>query len=316
MGPRLLALLLVAVAALVPVALPWIKTPMILFLCHGLAVLGVTILIRAGQVSFGHAMYLCASGYTVAFLQRAYHLDALVLLLAGTLFSLLLGGLVGAFMVRYRGIFFGMLNLAFSMVLFAILGKFGAVTGGTDGLRFNRPTFLGMEMARENFEWTLLYVAIALAVACGLFVHRYLESVPGQALRALKTNETRLEYLGFSAKRVFWYGYVLSAALCGLGGSLFALAQGLITPEAGYWVRSAEIIFIAILGGAGHVVGAFLGAFVFEFLKLYAAALLTGAWQMTLGFVLIIIVFAAPTGLIGMVGRKNLRKPDTREVAP
>lgn len=305
MGSRIVFLLLMAIAALSPIALPWIKTPMILFLCHGLAVLGVTVLIRAGQVSFGHAMYMCASGYTVAFLQRAVPLDATLLLAAGVLVSVVLSALVGAFMVRYRGIFFGMLNLAFSMVLFAILGKFGNLTGGTDGLRFDRPTFLGMQMERDAFEWTLLYAAIVLAVVCAVLVHRYLESAPGHALRAIKTNETRLEYLGFSAKRVFWYGYVLSAALCGLGGGLFALAQGLITPESGYWLRSAEIIFIAILGGAGHVTGAFLGAFVFEFLKLYASALLTGAWQMTLGVVLIAIVFLAPSGLVGLVSRKR-----------
>ena len=158
-------------------------------------------------------------------------------------------------------------------------------------------------LEREGFEIALLLLALVLAVLAGMLVQRYFGSVNGQALAAVKTNETRLEYLGLSAKRVFWGGYVLSATLCGLGGSLFALTQGLVTPEMGYWVRSGEIVFIAILGGSGHAVGAFIGAFVFEFMKLYAAALLTGAWQMVLGLVLIVMVFVAPRGLFGLFER-------------
>jgi ABC-type branched-subunit amino acid transport system permease subunit len=216
--------------------------------------------------------------------------------------------------VRYRGIFFGMLNLAFSMVLFSVLGKFGAFTGGTDGLRFDRPSFGFVHLEREGFETALLLLALVLAVLAGALVQRYFGSVNGQALAAIKTNETRLEYLGLSAKRVFWGGYVLSATLCGLGGSLFALTQGLVTPEMGYWVRSGEIVFIAILGGSGHAVGAFIGAFVFEFMKLYAAALLTGAWQMVLGLVLIVMVFVAPRGLFGLFER-HLKRAGTGERA-
>jgi ABC-type branched-subunit amino acid transport system permease subunit len=308
---RLLVVLLLALVLGLTMALPWLKTPVLLALSNGLAVLGVIVLIRAGQVSFGHAMFACLAGYGVAFAGRAWHLDALVLIALGTAGATLAGALIGLFMVRYRGIFFGMLNLAFSMVLYAVLGKFGAFTGGTDGLRFDRPGFGFVAMEREGFETALLLLALALAVLAGMAVQRYFASVNGQALAPIKTNETRLEYLGISAKRVFWGGYVLSAALCGLGGSLFALTQGLVTPDMGYWVRSGEIVFIAILGGSGHAVGAFVGAFVFEFVKLYAAALLVGAWQLVLGVVLIVMVFVAPTGLYGLVA-KHLRQGEVR----
>ena len=308
---RLLVMALLALVLVLSLSLPWLKTPVLLSLSNGLAVLGVIVLIRAGQVSFGHAMFACLAGYGVTFIGRAWHLDALLLVALGTAGAALAGALIGVFMVRYRGIFFGMLNLAFSMVLFSVLGKFGGVTGGTDGLRFDRPTFGFAHLEREGFETALLFLALALAVLAGLAVQRYFGSVNGQALAAIKTNETRLEYLGISAKRVFWGGYVLSAALCGLGGSLFALAQGLVTPEMGYWVRSGEVVFIAILGGAGHAVGAFIGAFVFEFVKLYAAALLTGAWQMVLGLVLLVMVFVAPTGIYGLV-EKHLRAAGAR----
>lgn len=298
----LVAVLLLVVLA-ISIGLPWLKTPILLALANGLAVTGVIVLIRAGQVSFGHAMFASLAGYSVAFMGRAWHLDALLLIVLGTAAAALAGALIGLFMVRYRGIFFGMLNLAFSMVLFSALGKFGGITGGTDGLRFDRPSFGFVHLERDGFETALLLLALVLALAVGVLVQRYFGSVNGQALAAIKSNETRLEYLGISAKRVFWGGYVLSAALCGLGGSVFALTQGMVTPDMGYWVRSGEMVFIAILGGSGHAVGAFIGAFVFEFIKLYAAALLTGAWQLVLGLVLIVMVFAAPAGLFGLVER-------------
>ena len=294
---------LMAAALGLALSFPWLKTPVLLALSNGLAVLGVIVLMRAGQVSFGHAMFACMAGYSVTFIARAWHLDTLLLIAAGTFCATLAGAVIGVFMVRYRGIFFGMLNLAFSMVLFSVLGKFGSVTGGTDGLRFDRPTFAWVPLERDGFETALLCLALMAALAMGLLVQRYFASVAGQSLAAIKTNETRLEYLGISAKRVFWGGYVLAATLCGLGGSLFALTQGLVTPEMGYWVRSGEIVFIAILGGSGHALGAFIGAFVFEFMKLYVAAWLTGAWQFVLGAVLLVMVFGAPSGIYGLLQR-------------
>jgi ABC-type branched-subunit amino acid transport system permease subunit len=294
---------------LLGLSLPWLKTPLLLALANGLAVVGVIVLLRAGQVSFGHAMFACFAGYGLAFMARAWHLDGALLIILSTAFAALASAIIGSFVVRYRGIFFGMLNLALSMVLFSVLGKFGAVTGGTDGLRFDRPTMFGMRFERESFETLLLVLALVLSVAAVALVQRYFASVNGQALAAIKTNETRLEYLGISAKRVFWGGYVLAGTLCGLGGSLFALTQGLVTPEMGYWVRSGEAVFIAILGGSAHPLGAFVGALVFEFLKLYTAALLTGAWQLVLGSLLILLVFVAPQGLMGLLQRRKAKVP-------
>lgn len=305
---RILVALLALLVPAVGLLFPWLKTPLLLALANGMAVAGVIVLIRAGQVSFGHAMFACLAGYGVAFLSRAWQLDALLLIALSTAIAALSSALLGLFIVRYRGIFFGMLNLALSMVLFSVLGKFGAVTGGTDGLRFDRPTFGWVRLEREGFETVLLLLALVLALATGWLVQRYFASVSGQALAAIKTNETRLEYLGISAKRVFWGGYVLAGTLCGLGGSVFALTQGLVTPEMGYWVRSGEFVFIAILGGSGHALGAFIGSFIFEFMKMYLAAWLTGMWQLVLGLILLAIVFAAPSGVLGLVERGLGRK--------
>lgn len=300
--PTQLVIALALLALALPAALPWLKTPFILGTAFGIAALGISILIVSGQISFGHAMFMCSSGYAVAFAARQWpQLDSAVLLLMGAGTGLLLGVVVGSFVVRYRAIFFGMLNLALSMVLYAVLGKFFHITGGTDGLRLERAPFFGLSLDRDTFETVLLLLSVLLALITGWLVRRYQRSVAGQALAAIKTNETRLEYVGISAYKALWTGYIFSATLCGLSGAIFAIAQGLVTPEMGYWVRSGEIIFVAILGGVGHPVGAFIGAGIFEFVKLFAAAYLTGAWQLVLGCVLIAIVFLAPRGVSALL---------------
>lgn len=281
---------------------PWSKTPLIMGLCYGIASLGVAIMVRAGQVSFGHALYAAIAAYGVAFLARAYPaVDGLVLILAGVLISSVAGAIIGLFVVRYRGIFFGMLNLALSMVVYSMLGKFYNLTGGTDGLRINRPTMLSVLTERDDYETILLCLSVLLAASLVWAIQRYFKSAAGEALAGIKSNETRLEYLGLSAKFILWQAYVLSAALVGLSGALFGLVQGLVTPDIGSWFRSGEYVFITILGGSGHALGAFLGAAVFEAVKLFAAAYMTGIWQMLLGFTLIVVILGAPDGIVGML---------------
>ncbi len=301
--------LIVTVGSLLCLALglafPWSKTPIIVGLCYALAALGVSIMVRAGQVSFGHALYACVSGYAVAFIARAWpQIDGVVLLVAATLAATLAGAIVGLFVVRYRGIFFGMLNLAISMVVYSMLGKFYGLTGGTDGLRINRPTLFGVSFERSGFETSLLILTLLLSIAIGWAVQRLFASGTGEALAGVKTNETRLEYLGLSARRVLWHGYVVSAALVGLSGALFAMVQGLVTPDLGSWLRSGEFVFITILGGANHAIGAFLGAIVFEAVKLFAAAYMTGVWQLLLGLTLIFVILVAPMGIVGLMEKR------------
>jgi ABC-type branched-subunit amino acid transport system permease subunit len=287
---------------------PWLKTPLVIGLSYGFAALGVSLLIRAGQVSFGHAAFSCLAGYSMVVVSRYWpEADGFVLLLAGTLAGLVSGAIAGLFMMRYRAIFFSMLNLAMSMLLFAALGKFYNFTGGTDGLRIERPTFFGLELERAGYETWLLAISVVFVVVACYWIKRYYASPSGLALAALKTNEVRLEYLGISARAVFYKAYVLSAVLCGFSGSMFALIQGLVTPEMGYWVRSGEFIFIAVLGGTLQPVGAFIGAIAFEFLKLFAASALTGAWQLVIGTVLLVLIFLAPAGLVAWLVRLDRR---------
>lgn len=300
-----LRIVLLAAAALVAVAYPIVSGSSGSFLtivwAKALPVLGIILLLQAGQVSFGHAMFFAIGAYTIGFVGRAMAGGELVLLLAAAAFASLLAGLlVGVFVVRYRYIFFGMLNLAFSMVLFSMLEKFIHVTGGSDGLRIARPTVLGEVLERGAYETILYYVSLAILALALYGGARFLDSPLGHALKAIKSNETRVEYLGISARLVLLVAYVASAVLAGLGGALVGAIQGIATPDYAYWVRSGEFVFVAILGGTGHVAGALAGAFVYEFIRSSAAAYVGDTWQMSLGIVLLAVILFAPRGIVGM----------------
>lgn len=298
---KLLPVLFLVMVACLPILAPWSQVVLTLVIAKGLAVLGIVVLLHAGQVSFGHALFFGASAYGAAFLGKWLGGgELLTILLMGTAVALVTGLVIGLFVVRYRYIFFGMLNLALSMILYTLLEKFYHITGGDDGMLLARPTVLGIEMERAPFETLLCYGGFALASLVAFAVHRLLDSPIGQIIKTIKTNETRLEYLGVSARRTLLVAYVVSAGLCGLGGAIMAVAQGVVTPEYTYWVRSGELVFIAILGGAGSVTGAFIGALVYEMVRNYAAAFAADVWQMILGFVLLAIILYASRGLVGL----------------
>jgi len=289
------------IAAVAPLLVASWATLFALILAKSIVVLGIILLLQAGQVSFGHAMFFATGAYAAAFWGKVVGGgDILLYLVLGAVSSTVFGFVVGLFVVRYREIFFGMLNLAFSMVLWSLLEKMFHYTNGADGIRVARPGLLGFTFTPETFQYVILYVSLSVAVAAFLGVQRYLDSPLGHMLRAIKSNETRLEYLGTSARRVLLVGYVISALLGGVGGSLVAMIQQIATPEFGYWTKSGEFVFIAILGGGAHAFGAFAGAAMFELVRFYAAAKLADAWQLILGLVLIVIILYAPSGLIGL----------------
>lgn len=295
-------LALAAAAAMLAAAwaAPWLKFILTIALAKGIAALGILLLLRAGQVSFGHALYVALGAYAVAFTAPLVP-EALLLLPAAALAATILGLVVGLFVARYREIFFGMLNLALSMVFYSVLEKAYAITKGTDGIRVNVPVVAGQALPVESYAWAVFLIALLLAFGFAAFARAYLAAPMGQALAGIKTRETRLEFMGVSARRVLLAAYVLSALMAGTAGALIAMTTRHVTPHLAYWTASGELVFIAILGGAGGVLGPFLGALTYELVRVYAAALIAEAWQAILGAVLLLVILFAPGGLWGML---------------
>jgi ABC-type branched-subunit amino acid transport system permease subunit len=293
---------LVAGFCLLPLWLPWLSFVFVLALGTGFAALGVALLLRAGLISLGHGGFYALGAYATASFSRVGGMGELVVLLVATLvISAAAGAVVGAFMVRYRAIFFAMLNLAVSMVFFTLLSKLYHITGGTDGLRVQAPTVLGLAIDRATFEAVLLYGGFLLFWVVAYAVHRYLASPMGQALSAVHTNEVRLEYIGISVFRVLLAAYAISAALAGLGGAISALAIGHVVPEMGYWTVSGQLVLVAVLGGIGGVVGPLIGAVFLEAVRSLATGYFAEAWNLVVGVALIGVIFFLPAGLYGLM---------------
>uniref|UniRef100_A0A9E8A018 Branched-chain amino acid ABC transporter permease n=1 Tax=Bosea sp. NBC_00436 TaxID=2969620 RepID=A0A9E8A018_9HYPH len=300
------ALFLIALVALAlaPVAAPWLQFVLTLAIAKGFAALGVAVLLRGGLISIGHAMFYAVSAYAIAFLARAGVNEFVLLLLLGTLASAIAGLIVGAFMVRYRAIFFAMLNLAMSMVLYALLSKLYGITGGTDGMRLAVPSFFGIKLDKASFDTALYYAGILLMVGVGYGVQRYLASPLGHALSAVHTNELRLEYLGVPVRGVLLIAYTVSAALAGIGGAIAAMAIGHILPEFAFWTASGHLVLVAVLGGIGGVAGPFIGSLFLEVLHTVAVGV-TDAWNLIIGVALIGVIFFLPSGLYGLIRRRS-----------
>ena len=284
--------------AILPRLLPdWLGFLLTVAFAKALVVLGVAVLLRSNLVSFGHGLYFAAGAYTVGFAAKWLHLREAVLLIFGAVVvSGALAALLGLFLARYRGIFFGMLTLAFSMILYSLLLRLYWLTGGTDGMVTAPPTILGVApgaaAGRAHYYLTLVCLALALALT-----RRWLGSPLGYLATAIRDNEIRVEYMGASVQQGIYRTYLLSGVLGGLGGCLVAFSVGHIAPEFSYWTQSGDFVFVTVLGGYASVFAPVMGSVVFELVRNYAYALSPYTWQMSLGAILLLIVLFLPRGL-------------------
>lgn len=303
----LLTALLVALLVAGPLLPSW-QFLTTVALAKGLAVLGLLLLLRTGLVSFGQGLFYCLGGYAAGSLGRFYGVtDAAVLLLFGIVVTVLVAVVLGLLLARYRDIFFAMLSLAFSMVLYGILVKSSAL-GSTDGFNVASPTLLGFALTGSAGSYPLYIMACVLAwlAACGLYA--YMNTPLGRLSQAIRDNEIRVEYMGASVYHAIYVKYIIAAALTGAGGVMAALAVGHIDPEMSYWVTSGEFVFVAILAGTGSVIAPFLGSIIFEVARSVATQYSPDTWQMTLGIVMLVIIMFLPNGLWSVFVWKR-RKP-------
>ena len=308
-------------AWIVPVALLLAIAPLVLdpfqtlTLMYGLiaaiGALGFNLLLGyTGLLSFGHSAFFGAGAYTVAFMVKYLKVISMELFLAGSvLASAILSLLFGFVCVRYTRIFFGILTLALSQVLWSLAFKFFWVTGGTDGLRAPTPTLLGSAPTSDKVDFLAhqyyYYVLVVFAI-CVVLMWLIVHSPFGKALQAIRDNETRAEFIGIRIRRYRLIAFVISGIFTGVAGALWAPLNGLASPDVLVWTFSGEIVFMTVLGGFRTFVGPIVGAIAFTYLKTYAVGF-TVYWQLLLGTVLVILVLALPTGIMGAVERLAAR---------
>ena len=300
------------------IALPFVVPPyQTVLLSYGLvlaiAALGFNLLLGyTGLLSFGHSAYFGAGAYAVAFIVKYLGLESMeAFLLGGILASGAVAALFGLLCVRYTKIFFGILTMALSQVLWSLAFKFFWVTGGSDGLRVPTPTLLGgtVRVGSDKFEFLshrYYFYVLAVFVVCVAVMWIIVHSPFGKALQAIRDNETRAEFVGVQVWHYRWVAFVISGIFTGVAGALWVPLNGLTTPDILHWTFSGKMVFFTVLGGFQTFFGPVVGAVIFNYLETYAVGH-TVYWQMVLGIVLVVLVLVLPAGIVGTVRRLGMR---------
>ena len=302
----LVFLLLLGLSLVLPKWLIFLAT---IALANGLVSLGIVLMMRSGVVPFGQGLVFAAGGYTAALLfNRLGITDALALSLMGGVAAFLIALPFASLLARYRGIFFAMLTLALSMVLYGILMKTNAL-GGSDGFNVTRPTLFGFRP--EAAQSALLLWGVTAGISCLMagLARIYCDSTRGLLSLAVRENELRVEYLGMSVVNIVAWNYLLAAFVGGLGGALSVLALGHIDPNFSYWTTSGEFVFVAILAGYQSVIAVFVGSLLLELVRSFSGAYFPNTWQLALGIFLLLVIRFLPDGLGSQMYRLLPKRP-------
>ena len=314
---------IVVVLLLVPSFAGLYQTQLLTYgLVFAIAALGFNLLLGyTGLLSFGHSAYFGVGAYTAAFMVRYLGVGSMELyILGGLAITAVVAAAFGYVCVRHTRIFFAILTLALSQVLWTLAYKFFWVTGGTDGIRvpFGKMTLLGglVDFAGRggypSFIFAYYYYVLGLFLIAVVIMWVIVHSPFGKALQAIRDNETRAQFLGVRVRRYRWFAFLVSGTFTGLAGILWVPLNGLVTPDILWWPFSGEIVFMSVLGGFRNFTGPIVGALVFNYLKTYAVAS-TEYWQMTLGIVLVVLVLALPSGIVGAFSRAVARLREKRK---
>jgi len=251
------------------------------------------------MLSFGHAAYFGSAAYVTGWLVAVRGWGTIAGILAGVAASMLLGLVIGAIAVRRQGIYFAMITLALSQLVFFICLQ-ADFTGGENGLQgIPRGSIFGLiGLARDG---TMYYFVLAVFVAVYLFIRRIVRSPFGHVLRAIRENEPRAISLGYKVARYKLLAFVLSASIAGLAGSLKALTLGFATLSDVGQGTSGEVILMTLLGGSGTFLGPVVGAGVVLTLQEYLSDHV-GAWvSVIIGAIFVVCVMIFRRGVVGEI---------------
>lgn len=250
-----------------------------------------------GLPALGHAGFLGVGAYAVVALADAGLSSAWILWPTAMLAAALCAFLIGLVVLRTRGVYLIMSTLAFAQMLYYVAVSLRAY-GGDDGYTLRaRPEILGaISLANETtFYWVVLGL-FALVMA---FLNRTSVSRFGHALMGIRDNETRMRALGYPVSRLLLVAFVISGAVMGLSGGLLAAHNNFVSPSMMHWTQSAVLLVMVVIGGTGLRWGGALGAFAWIVLE-EVCKHFTEYWHLPLGLLLLLIVFLAPRGLVGL----------------
>lgn len=306
-------MILNGVLLLLLLAAPFVLYPVFLMkiLCFALFAVAFNLLFGfTGLLSFGHAAFLATGSYTTGYVLSNFSgLTTEMGIIAGTAAATILGLGFALLSIRRQGIYFAMVTLALSQLVYFFLVQ-SEFTGGEDGMHgIPRGELFGLIDLSDNYN--LYYFVLAVFLGCYLLVQRIVSSPYGQVLKAIKQNEPRAVSLGYNVHRYKVLAFVISAALTGLAGSMKSVVFQLASLNDAHWHMSGEVILMTLLGGMGTLLGPVVGATFVVNIEYHLSQGPLRDWvDPILGGIFILTVIAFRSGIVGEIQKfmdKNFR---------
>ena len=266
--------------------------------------LGLNIIVGyTGLPSFGHGAFFGIGAFMMGIMQLRVIKGLWIPMLSGILVATLFGALVGLFLAKKRGIYFALLTIAFSQMLWFISWGWDSMTGGEDGIAGINRLPIGIpglfSIGIDNIL-SFYYFVYAVFVVCTVLIWVIVHSPFGRTLQPIRYNETRCKCIGYNTALYKWTSFTLSCAFSGLAGVLYALLRNAAFSDVLHWTKSGDVILMIILGGGmSNFFGPVLGAAVFIVLRdLFSA--ITKHWLLIFGLLFMVVIIFLPEGLLSI----------------
>jgi branched-chain amino acid transport system permease protein len=313
-------MLVVVMLAVIAVAIPNTNSFVILLATRALAfsilVMSVDILLGfTGLASLGQAAYLGIGAYTTAILATKYQIglgwDFWLVLLLGMVMAAALAAVFGLLAIRATGVYFLMITLALGQCVWGLAYRWNSLTGGDNGINLRQRPKFGIDLADER---TFFYLVFAIFCVSLILMYTIVRSPFGRSLLGIRERELRMQILGYNTWLHKYIAFIIAGAFGGLSGVLWAHTAGIVSPENVVLTTSVDALLMAVLGGAGTLVGGVIGAFIVFGLREYLSTIVPW-WQYVLGGVYVLTIFYLPTGLMGIPARlRQWRRGNGRQV--
>jgi branched-chain amino acid transport system permease protein len=296
-----------ALLALVALGFPFYNPPVVnnqftLVMVYAVAVLGLNLIIGyAGQISLGHGAFFAVGAYTAAILITRWDVPYLLTVPAAGLVTFALGYAFGVPALRLHGLYLALVTLALAVAVGPLIRRMEDVTNGSQGMSVPQPSVPGW-LAVDPDQYRYLLALLVTAVMFGLAVNLTRGGL-GRALLAIRDNERAAVTMGTDSARVKTRAFAWSAAFAGVGGALFTFALGFVAPESFTLTLSFTFLTGSVIGGLGTVAGALVGALFVQFAPQVAEDVHQALTGVIFGVILILVMYVAPGGAVGLIQR-------------
>lgn len=258
-----------------------------------------------GLLSFGHSAFFCVGAYTTGLLIKYYSVSIGIAVGGSVLCAFLFALVIGILCVRVTEIYFAMLTLAFSQLIYVVVFRWRSVTGGDDGLPgiMRPPIDLFGLIINLDKPVPFYFFCLVLVVVSIWLMKRIVSSPLGYVFQAIRDNTKRAQFTGINVPYYKLISFAISGVLAGIAGSLYALFAGFVSPELALFTKSGEPVLMTLLGGIYVFMGPTVGAAIYTILHTFIASQ-TEHWLLCFGIILLAIVLLLPEGLLGYMKKK------------